>query len=105
LGERGGEFHHRDTEDTKLREGRRPDDLSILDQTVIDNARIHGPKQVTDIYLLALAVQHAGRFVTFDGSVPLSAVLQAEKEHLAVICLGEHGGEFHHRDTEDTKLS
>ena len=62
-----------------------PDDLSILNQTVINNARIHGPKQVTDIYLLALAVQHAGRFVTFDGSVPLSAVLQAEKEHLAVI--------------------
>jgi uncharacterized protein len=62
-----------------------PDDLSILDQTMVDNGRIHGPKQVTDVYLLALAVQHAGRFVTFDGSVPLSAVLQAEKEHLAVI--------------------
>ena len=62
-----------------------PDDLSILDQNVFDNARIHGPKQVTDVYLLALAVKHAGRFVTFDGSVPLSAVLRAEKEHLAVI--------------------
>ena len=61
------------------------DDLSILDQTLIDNARIHGPKQVTDVYLLALAVKHAGRFVTFDHAVPLSAVLRAEKEHLAVI--------------------
>jgi len=30
-------------------------------------------------------VKHAGRFVTFDGSVPLSAVLWTEKEHLAVI--------------------
>jgi len=50
-----------------------------------DNGRIHGPKQVTDVYLLALAVKHAGRFVTFDGSVPLSAVLRTEKEHLAVI--------------------
>ena len=62
-----------------------PDDLSILDQTVVDNMRIHGPKQVTDVYLLALAGQHAGRFVTFDSAVPLSAVLRAEKEHLAVI--------------------
>jgi uncharacterized protein len=62
-----------------------PDDLSILDQTVVDNARIHGPKQVTDVYLLALAVKQAGRFVTFDGSVPLSAVLRAKEEHLALI--------------------
>jgi hypothetical protein len=29
-----------------------PDDLSILDQAVINNAHIHGPKQVTDVYLL-----------------------------------------------------
>jgi predicted nucleic acid-binding protein len=62
-----------------------PDDLSILDQTIVGEGRIHGPKQVTDIYLLALAVHHAGRFVTFDGSVPFSAVLGAEKKHLAVV--------------------
>jgi predicted nucleic acid-binding protein len=62
-----------------------PDDLTILDQKLIDRARIHGPKQVTDVYLLALAVQHSGRFVTFDGTVPLSAVRSAGKEHLSVI--------------------
>jgi toxin-antitoxin system PIN domain toxin len=62
-----------------------PDDLSILERTLVDSARIHGPKQVTDVYLLALAVRHAGRFVTFDGAVPLSAVLRAEKEDLVVI--------------------
>ena len=62
-----------------------PDDLSILDRTVVDRARIHGPKQVTDVYLFALAVRHSGRFVTFDGAVPRSAVLRAEKEHLVVI--------------------
>jgi hypothetical protein len=54
------------------------DDLSILDRTVVDRTRIHGPKQVTDVYLLALAVRHSGRFVTFDGAGPLSAVLRAE---------------------------
>ena len=62
-----------------------PDDLSILDRTVVDDARILGPKQVTDVYLLALAVQHAGRFVTFDDAVPLSAVLRAEKPHLVIV--------------------
>jgi uncharacterized protein len=62
-----------------------PDDLSILDQTVVDSTRLHGPKQVTDIYLLALAMAHGGRFVTFDGAVPLSAAFGAQKDHLAVI--------------------
>ena len=37
-----------------------PDDLTILDQTIVDGARIHGPKKVTDVYLLALAVHHGG---------------------------------------------
>ena len=62
-----------------------PDNLSILDQSIVDHGRIHGPKQVTDVYLLALAVKHAGRFGTFDAAIPLSAVLGAEMEHLAVI--------------------
>src|SRR5258708_28150387 len=62
-----------------------PDDLTILDQTLVDSARIHGPKQVTDVYLLALAVEHSGRFVTFDGAVPLSAVPGARKGPLSVI--------------------
>ena len=62
-----------------------PDSLSILDETTVDKTRIHGPKQVTDVYLLALAIKRGGRFVTFDGAVPLSAVLGAEKEHLTVI--------------------
>jgi toxin-antitoxin system PIN domain toxin len=62
-----------------------PDSLSILDETVVDKTRILGPKQVTDVYLLALAVKRGGRFVTFDGAVPLSAVPGAEKEHLTVI--------------------
>lgn len=62
-----------------------PDSLSILDETTLDKTRIHGPKQVTDVYLLALAVRRGGRFVTFDGAVPLSAIPGAEKEHLTVI--------------------
>lgn len=60
-------------------------DVSLLDVKVLDSTRVHGPKQVTDLYLLALAVHNDGRFVTFDRSVPSSAVRGAEDRHLVVI--------------------
>ncbi|MEP7009388.1 MAG: TA system VapC family ribonuclease toxin [Acidobacteriota bacterium] len=62
-----------------------PCSISLLDDRRIDPSRVHGPRQVTDIYLLALAVEHKGRFVTFDRSIPLSAALGATPEHLVVI--------------------
>jgi hypothetical protein len=40
-----------------------PDDVSLLDPRVAYNSRIHGPRQITDVYLLALAVRHGGQFV------------------------------------------
>jgi len=62
-----------------------PCSTSVLDPTVVDRTRVHGPRQVTDVYLLALAVHHEGRFVTFDGRIPLAAVRGATPEHLVVI--------------------
>ncbi len=59
-----------------------PDDLSLLDSRVADRTRIHGPRQLTDLYLLALAVRRRGRFVSFDASIPLNAVKGAEQRHL-----------------------
>lgn len=59
--------------------------VSILDSKVIDRSRLHSPKQVTDAYLLALAVAHDGRFVTFDQSIALTAVPGATKQHLATL--------------------
>lgn len=59
--------------------------ISLLDAGRIQSSHVHGPRQVTDIYLLALAVEHRGRFVTFDRSIPLSAALGAMPEHLVVI--------------------
>lgn len=61
------------------------DDVSILDDAAVDRTRIHGPKQLTDNYLLALAVRHAGCFVTFDSSVPVTAVRGATPAHLRTI--------------------
>jgi uncharacterized protein len=43
-----------------------PNDVSLLDPALLDPSRIHGPRQITDLYLLALAVRHRGSFVTFD---------------------------------------
>ena len=62
-----------------------PDDLSLLDATAFDHSKIHGHRQLTDLYLLALAVKHQGRFVTLDGAVPLNAVKGAKKQHLVVL--------------------
>ena len=62
-----------------------PDDISLLDGQVADPARIHGPRQLTDLYLLALAVQHGGQFVTFDNSVSIDAVRRAEKKHIVIL--------------------
>ena len=61
------------------------DEVSLLDPKTVDSTRIHGPRQLTDIYLLALAVRHAGRFVTFDASIPLAAVRNAAAHHLVVL--------------------
>jgi toxin-antitoxin system PIN domain toxin len=59
-----------------------PDDISLLDSRLIDSTRIHGPRQLTDIYLLALAVRHGGRLVTLDSAITLDAVIGAKPKHL-----------------------
>jgi toxin-antitoxin system PIN domain toxin len=62
-----------------------PDQLSLLDPAVVDLSRVHGARQLTDAYLLALAVARGGRLVTFDRAVPLAAVRGAGAEHLVVL--------------------
>ena len=58
------------------------DDVNLLEPRIADVSRIHGPRQLTDLYLLALAVHRGGRFVTFDASVSVSAIKGAEKKHI-----------------------
>jgi toxin-antitoxin system PIN domain toxin len=60
-------------------------DVSLLDSQVIDRRRLHGPKQVTDSYLLALATAHEAAYVTFDRLVTLSSVPQAGDANLIVL--------------------
>ncbi|MFN8105328.1 MAG: TA system VapC family ribonuclease toxin [Acidimicrobiia bacterium] len=62
-----------------------PCEISVLDSDLVDPTRIHGPRQVTDAYLLALATVNAGRFVTFDRAIALSAVPRASDANLTVL--------------------
>jgi uncharacterized protein len=59
-----------------------PDDVSLTDVEVFTHAELLGPKQITDRYLLALAVRNKGRFVTFDQGIRPTAVVGATAEHL-----------------------
>jgi len=59
--------------------------VSVLDPAVVDATRLHGPRQITDAYLLALAVAYDGRFVTFDRRLALAAVPGSTEEHLVVL--------------------
>lgn len=58
---------------------------SLLDPRVVDRTRLLGHRQVTDVYLLALASANEGRFVTFDQTVPIPAVPRATAGHVVVL--------------------
>ncbi len=62
-----------------------PCEVSLLDDLLVDRSRVHGPRQVTDAYLLALAVAHGGHFVTFDRSLSVAVVRGATEDHLTVL--------------------
>ncbi|TAL75226.1 MAG: VapC toxin family PIN domain ribonuclease [Rhodanobacter sp.] len=51
-----------------------PADLSLLDSPLIDRSRLLTSEQVTDTWLLALAVQRGGKLATFDKRLVTSAV-------------------------------
>ena len=58
------------------------DDISLLDARYFHHPHMHSHNQLTDLYLLALAVKNGGRLVSFDQRIPLSAVRGARDEHL-----------------------
>jgi toxin-antitoxin system PIN domain toxin len=62
-----------------------PDDVSLKDAAVFVAERMHSSRQLTDIYLLGLAVARGGRLATFDQSVPLSVVMGATDANLHVL--------------------
>jgi uncharacterized protein len=61
------------------------DDISLVDAQRFDRAQISGHRQLTDLYLLALAVKRRGRFVTFDARIVPRAVHGAEPRNLVAL--------------------
>jgi len=51
-----------------------PADLSLLDSPLVDRDRLLQSGQVTDSYLLALAVKHGGKLATFDKRLVTGAI-------------------------------
>jgi hypothetical protein len=62
-----------------------PDDISLRSDGLVDWGRVFGHGQITDLYLLALAVMHQGALATFDHRVALSAVPKAQKQNLVLL--------------------
>jgi hypothetical protein len=56
-----------------------PDDLSLDSPQAFNDLSNIGSKQLTDIYLLALAVRHKTHFVTLDEKIPVHLVKDGKK--------------------------
>lgn len=61
------------------------DSVSVLDPSLFRLELIAGAQQITDVYLLGLAVRHNGRLVTFDKRIPQRAVVGAGPRHLELL--------------------
>jgi toxin-antitoxin system PIN domain toxin len=61
-----------------------PDDISLVAADHVDATQVLTSAQVTDTYLLALAVAHGGRLVTFDRRLSVKAV-RGGKDALQII--------------------
>jgi hypothetical protein len=62
-----------------------PEDLSPLDERRFHWERILGPRQITDIYLLGVAVARDSQLVTFDRTIPWQAVAGAKAGSLQIL--------------------
>jgi toxin-antitoxin system PIN domain toxin len=62
-----------------------PDALSVLDEKRFDSEQLLGHRQVTDAWLLGLAVAHHLRVVTFDANMPLRVVRGARSAHVVTL--------------------
>jgi toxin-antitoxin system PIN domain toxin len=62
-----------------------PDSISLCDAPYLDLTQVRGPAQLTDAYLLALAVAKEGTLATFDRRIALASVPEARPGHLELI--------------------
>jgi hypothetical protein len=68
-----------------------PDTVSLRDQTIFKVSFVRGHRQLTDVYLLGLAMAMGGCLATFDRTIPIGAVVGASRETLHVISAAPSG--------------
>lgn len=68
------------------------DSISIMNDDLIDSVYLLGHRQITDAYLLALAVSHGARLVTLDSRIPLRIVKNASERSLIILPFRERAG-------------
>ena len=63
------------------------DDISLHDSAIVDDQLLRGHRQLTDVYLLALAVSHNMRLATLEGEgrIPLAPAVGASQSNLVSI--------------------
>jgi toxin-antitoxin system PIN domain toxin len=61
------------------------DSVSLRDERIFDTSVIVSHRQLTDLYLLGLAVRNKGRLVAFDARIPVRAVEKATAQSLIVL--------------------
>jgi toxin-antitoxin system PIN domain toxin len=59
--------------------------LSIRDSRILRWNHVQGHRQLTDLYLLALAVVNRGRLATFDSAISILAISDATAINLEII--------------------
>lgn len=60
------------------------DNVSLTEASIFKEGYIVGHRQITDAYLLALAMQHNGRLVSFDKAIGTYYPKEADK-HLSIL--------------------
>ena len=62
-----------------------PDDIGITDASKFNHAQLIGHRQITDAYLLALAVKNKGRLLTDDRGISPTLVIGAKKDNVIAL--------------------
>jgi hypothetical protein len=62
-----------------------PASLSMTDEKVFRPSLMRGHRQVTDVYLLGLAIKMGGCLATLDRGIPVNAVIGATRDSLQVV--------------------
>jgi uncharacterized protein len=62
-----------------------PDSVSLRERGRFRWNHVQGHRQLTDVYLLALAISNQGRLATFDTTISLQAIEGAKGQNLELI--------------------